>query len=425
MSETARLPLVDAAPSGRDEPDWLASLRRDAYQYLLQRGLPTSRDEEWKYTKLRALAQRRFATQPDKTDAAEVEPLEEDHLAHVSVVNGEVRSNRPAPGLALHVYAAREIPDDLRPGALADFAAYPMAALNSAYFQDLIVVEVGENQVFEQPLLLEFVSAPGTERLLCPRVLLRLGQNSRLTVVERFAGLADAANLTVAVTEASLDSGARLDHYRLQELAADDVGICLMRNRQLRDSVFNSHVIDIGAKLHRADLYTELAEPGAAAMLSGFYLALDRQHTDNHTRIDHLAPHTRSEEIYHGVLGGRARAVFNGKVLVAADAQKTVAHQSNRNLLLEGTAEIDTKPELEIYADDVRCSHGATVGQLDQQALFYLRSRGIGDRTARALLTFAFAEQVLARYELESLSNYIEQQIAARLPDHERLEALV
>ncbi|NND60529.1 MAG: Fe-S cluster assembly protein SufD [Gammaproteobacteria bacterium] len=425
MTGNTAIDFLDAAPAPRDEPRWRSQLRDRAWEHFSRHGLPTRRDENWKYTNLRAIDKGQFTTGSLPPGETSVAPIGADKLAVVSFVDGQVTQRQDAPGLSLRLSA--ELGDeDFGLGELVDFDTHPLAALNSAYFDDAVVIDVAAGQVFDQPLLLEYVStARPAPVLTCPRVFIRMGANTQLTVVERFVGVDGAANLTNAVTEVELGTGARLDHYRLQELSDSDKGISLLRARQHADSRLVARSIDIGGRLVRNDVHATLSEPGASCRLSGFYLCLGRQHTDNHTRIDHDAADTNSDEVYHGVLGGRARGVFNGKVIVRQDSQRVNANQSNRNLLLSGTAEIDTKPELEIYADDVRCSHGATVGQLDDEALFYLRSRGIGERTARALLTFAFAEEVVRDIEVDAVRDYLEHQVALRLPDHERLEKLV
>ena len=432
MSANAAIDFLAAPPQtdAGDEPGWLQALRDNAYRHFVASGLPTRRDEDWKYTNLRGLQRQRFEVALAPVASGAVPSLGRDCLAALSFVNGRLNERRPAPGLSVRLLSdvLRDAPDELedRLGATVDFRMHPVAALNSAYFEDAVIVDVAAEQQFEQPLLIEFVSTPtDSPALICPRVLILMGNNSRLAVIERYAGLPGAANYTNAVTEVQLGRGAHLDHYRLQELADGDYATGLICAQQAADSRFVARGVDMGGKLVRNDFYTRLAEPGASTRLAGFYMAVNSQHVDNHTRIDHTAPHTASHEAYHGVLAGRARAVFNGKVVVAPDAQKVDAHQSNRNLLLSGTAEIDTKPELEIYADDVRCSHGATVGQIDEDALFYLRSRGVGERTARALLTFAFADEVLRDFDIHVLREYIEGRVTQGLPDHERLEQLV
>jgi Fe-S cluster assembly protein SufD len=245
-------------------------------------------------------------------------------------------------------------------------------------------------------------------------------------VIESYIGLEDAAeNLTNAVTEIILHAGAALEHYRVQQESVQGYHVSSVHVQQEASSRYESHVIALGGALSRTDIETRLAAAGAETVLNGLYMAGGRQHVDHHTRIDHLAPHTRSAEYYRGVLAGRARAVFNGKVVVHPDAQKTDAHQTNANLLLSADAEVDTKPELEIYADDVKCSHGATVGQLDEDALFYLRARAIDLETARSLLTYAFAEDIISRMRFKPIRERLSRLVLGRLPEQELIREFV
>jgi Fe-S cluster assembly protein SufD len=236
-------------------------------------------------------------------------------------------------------------------------------------------------------------------------------------VVERYAGLEGTGNLTNSVLQADLAKGAQLTHVRLQEESAQGFHVGRVLVQQAADSRYVSHNIQTGALWARLDLATELNEPGAEAELYGFYAVTGRQHADNHTHISHLARHTGSHELYRGVLNGHGRAVFNGKVRVAKHADKTDSSQANNNLLLSKGAEIDTKPELEIYADDVKCAHGATIGQLDEQQLFYLRSRGIDAETARALLVGAFAERLVALLPHSALAVHVRNRLSATIHD--------
>ncbi len=238
-----------------------------------------------------------------------------------------------------------------------------------------------------------------------------------LACVKHFVGEGETRNLTNAVTELELAEGSRVDHYRLQEESRACFHVGSMHARVERDACFVSHNLQLGAAMGRVDIDVELSEPGAQVTLNGIYFVDGRRHVDNHTRVDHFAPYTASDENYRGIVDERGRAVFNGKAVVHQDAQKIEAHQSNRNLLLSEQAEVDTKPELEIYADDVKCSHGATVGQLDANALFYLRSRGIDQKVARGLLTFAFAETVASRIALSPVRRRVESRIARSIPE--------
>ena len=412
------------------EPDWLTATRQTAMAQVIHHGLPTTRQENWKYTNLRSLSRKKFEPAAKVSiDVSDVPLLPNSGGPSFSFVNGRPREGQSAGDLAAQLLsealtdAAQALAGRL--SSLVSYQTHPLAALNTAFFEDGVVIEVAAGQQIDHPLLLEFISAPSTTpSLICPRVLIVLEANARLQVVERYVGLPGAENFTSAVTEVHLGRGAQLDHYRLQEAAPGDTCTQLLAVHQAADSQLRTHSADLGGKLVRNDLHSWLCGPGAEANLSGFYMAVGSQHVDNHTRIDHNARHTTSHEDYRGVLADRARAVFNGKVVVAKDAQKVDANQSNKNLILSGKAEIDTKPELEIYADDVKCSHGATVGQLDDDALFYLRARGIGERTARALLTFAFVDEVLSGIEIADLRDYIKTVVTGRLPDYERLEKL-
>jgi len=258
-----------------------------------------------------------------------------------------------------------------------------------------------------------------------PRVLIQAGARSQATVLEHYVGDPTAANFTNVVAEAILERGALLTHYTLQESPLDDLLVRSLQVEQGRDSRFTSFTVNLGGALVRNDLVADLNAQGAEANYYGLFFAQGRQHVDNHTLVNHNAPLTFSNENYKGVLDDRARGVFNGKVVVKRDSQQIEAHQSNANLLLSDRAEIDTKPELEIYADDVKCSHGATTGQLDEDAVFALRARGIDAQTARGLLTLAFAGEVMEKVELDAVAERVELTVAGKLPERFNLGGLV
>ena len=241
--------------------------------------------------------------------------------------------------------------------------------------------------------------------------------NTEATLIENYIGLDDANYFTNTVTEVSLADGANLQHYKVQQESLNSTHIGNLNVMQQKDSRLISHSISLGGSLVRNDIHSQLAAEGASVVLNGLYMTKGKQHIDNHTRVDHLKPNTHSEENYRGVMNDNSRAVFNGKVIVHPQAQKIEAHQHNANLLLSDNAEIDTKPELEIYADDVKCSHGATVGQLDQDMLFYLRTRAIDEETAKSLLTFAFVEEVISKITLAPLRERLEHLVVGQLPD--------
>jgi Fe-S cluster assembly protein SufD len=245
------------------------------------------------------------------------------------------------------------------------------------------------------------------------------GEASQATVVETYAGLAPGAYLSCSVTEVVAGPGAVIDHYKVQRESRGAFHLSTLAVRQERDANFFSHAVSSGGAITRNDVGAVLAGEGGSCTLNGLYLADGEQLVDNHMRVDHVAPHCFSYELYKGVLDGRARSVFNGLIHVHPGAQKTDAKQSNRNLLLSRAAIANSNPQLEIFADDVRCTHGSTVGQLDDDAIFYLRSRGIGEEAARSLLTYAFASDVVARVKVEAVRHDLEEFLFTRLPKGE------
>jgi len=277
--------------------------------------------------------------------------------------------------------------------------------------------------VLQAPIHLLFVSsAPGNATLSQPRNLIVLGAGSQATVVETYAGLSDEVYFTNVVTEIVLGDNASLDHYKLQEEGARAFHIALTQVHHGRESRFTSHSIALGAALARNDVRALFATEGSECTLNGLYMATGKQHLDNRTLIDHQSPRCTSRELYKGVLDGQSRGVFSGRVLVRHDAQKTDASQTNKNLLLSDEALVDTKPQLEIFADDVKCAHGAAVGQLDEDALFYLRSRGIGQEAAKSLLTYAFASEMVNLIPLAPLRSRVRELVTSRLPEWEKLK---
>ena len=247
----------------------------------------------------------------------------------------------------------------------------------------------------------------------------------RSTVIEHYASLGESSAFINVSTDAELHAGSRVEHYKLQQSDLHEVNIGSVRAHQHRDSYYHSHSVAFGAALSRRDIHVEMNGEGAECSLNGLYLVGGRQLVDHHTRIDHVRKNCRSRESYKGVIDGRARAVFNGNVVVHKGADGTDSAQSNANLLLSDKAEIDTKPDLEIHADDVKCAHGATVGQLDMNQLFYLRSRGLSEEEARNVLMFAFADEVLAAIKVPQVRSYLEQIAFDKLPHGKGLEGLL
>ncbi|HKT32755.1 MAG TPA: Fe-S cluster assembly protein SufD [Gammaproteobacteria bacterium] len=412
-------------------PDWLATLRRNAFAQFAERGFPPERHEDWKYSNTRALQKLRFSPAAARPPGVEAESLAPALLHQVEASRRVFVNGMPAPELnagpvdveGLRItsldIALRErntrVRDLLLPPAHSDND--PFTALNTAFLAHGALIEVSAGMQIPDALQLVFLSAPVAETCAShPRVILILGENSRLTLVESHFGLDGAANFTNSCTQITLGPGAQLDYLAVQREAPDDFHVSRIYVSQQTRSHLASQVYNLGGQWVRNDLRVRLEAPSASVHMSGLYLADRRRHVDNHTRIDHLAPHTASDELYRGIIRDRGHAVFNGKVVVAEAAVKTDATQTNNNLLLTRNGEIDTKPELEIYADDVQCSHGATIGQLDEQALFYLRSRGLDLATAREMLTGAFARVVADRIASPALRKFARAQLATALP---------
>ena len=404
---------------------WLRQLRERSRDRFAETGFPTTRDEAWRYTSLAALTRHAFA--PAAADAGSVS---KDNLQSVGLdlpahrlvfVGGRYHaalSNPPKTDGAVFAGSLAEslahAPDQLQEylGAIGTPEMGALAALNTAFMVDGAYIHLGPKAVVERPIHLIYVGAPNA--MTTPRTLIVAGEESVASIVEHFVGFDAQSYFCNALTEIALARAAKLTYYRVQEESAHGFHIGGVHVRQARGSEFVSNAIDLGGLLVRNDLRTVLGE-GASCALNGLYAVSGRQHVDNHTVIEHAAANSTSRELYKGVLDGRARAVFNGRVRVHPDAQKSDAQQTNNNLLLSDDAEIDTKPELEIYADDVKCSHGATVGQLDPNQLYYLRTRAVDEATARDLLTFAFANDVLRRFDLAPLRADLDRRLMDRL----------
>ena len=416
---------------------WFAPQRDAAQQLLRTRGFPTLRDEDWKYTDVRPIASRRFqfgAAAEVSAELVEAMSFAGAGAHELLFKNGVFAPTGPAPALpagvvALPLSQAQLQHEELLSRHLAHYAdinKHGFLALNTALATDGALIWVPDGVAVKIPISLLFAHGAGPQATgACPRNLIILGRNAVATVIECYTGGDNGEYLTTAVTEARLGAGARLEHYRLQQEGNRAYHMGNLSIVQDQDSQFISHAYALGAALARNEIDVRLAAPGAQVTLNGLYVAGERQHMDNHTRIDHEQPHTTSVEHYRGVLTGRARAVFNGKVVVHKDAQKADARQVNANLLLSDDAEVDTKPELEIYADDVKCSHGATIGRLDDDMLFYLRTRAIPEAIARSLLIYAFADEVIRHVGFQPIRTRLEQRVLGRLPDADVIREFV
>jgi Fe-S cluster assembly protein SufD len=416
---------------------WLVSARRSALERFAQCGFPGARDEEWKYTSIAAIEKHAFLAASRQDGHEQAAAALVDQLAftgsavHLLVfVNGRFCPALSAPGrlpagarLASLADALESSREALEPYLADDESQTVFGALNTAFMVDGAYLHLSRRTVVEQPIHLLFV-ATQADASISPRNLIVAEDGARATIIEHYAGADGAVYLTNAVTQIFAASNAGIEHYKLQQEALQSFHIAGIHARQARDSRLLSHSISLGAALARNDLTTTFASTGCDAAFDGLYLVGGRQHVDNHTRIDHAYANGTSRETYRGVLDGRSRAVFNGKIIVHPGAQKTDAQQANHNLLLSRDAEIDTKPQLEIHADDVKCTHGATVGQIDDNQLFYLRARGIEETMARSLLVHAFAHDLIERIRVTALRTRLEQILFARLPQGERIREL-
>lgn len=420
--------------------DPLRDERKAALERFAATGLPTRKVEAWKYTDVQPIARRNFDTlQPaPEVTAEQVEKIRFAQLDcyELVFVNGRFNSQLSklgelASGITIRSMAeALADPDsgiEARLGQCLKENLHAFTHLNTAFMQDGLVIDIARGVQADKPIIVLYLdSATEIPTATHPRSLVTLGQGASATLVESYIGLDDTSeNLTNNVTEVELADNARLDHYKIVQGGDKGFHVGSINVRQARDSHYESHSLALGGNLTRTDINTRLEAENATAILNGLYMIGGKQHVDHHTRIDHLVPHTTSVETYRGVLDDQARAVFNGKVYVHRDAQQTDAQQSNANLLLSKVAEVDTKPELEIYADDVKCSHGATVGQLDETALFYLRSRAIDEATARSLLTFAFASEVVGQIRLKPIRDRLERIVLGKLPQTEQIGEFV
>jgi len=419
-----------AAARPTSEPTWLAARRKDAISAFSARGFPTTRDEEWRYTSVAALARTVFEPGGPAPKALRREHVEAAALPVYACslfvfVNGRFApelSAKPAVGAEVAVRslaaALSEAPAMLEPllARRAGVDDAPFVALNTAFLEDGAVVEVAPNAKLTAPVHVVHVSCPGgRETISQPRCLVLARAGSEATVIEDHVSLGEGGFFTNAVSELELEPGARLEYVKLQREAPAGHHVAAVQATLARDSRLDAMTLSLGSALTRTDFTARLLGPGAECSLDGLYVASDRQLVDNHTTIDHVAPHGTSRELYKGMLDGRSRGVFRGRVIVRKDAQKTDARQTNKNLLLSRDAEIDSKPQLEISADDVKCSHGSTIGQLEEDALFYLRARGIDEIDARRLLLRAFAAEVTRSIREEPLRNEIETLLLARL----------
>lgn len=402
--------------------------RKEAMQRLEGLDFPTRRDEEWKYTSVNRLLQPEYQLDtPAEVNTAQLKPflIEEMDAIRLAFVNGAFREElsdvgRLPEGLTV-MGLAEALADDryremVKPqlDSLMDGQENIFMVLNAAFARHGLFIHVARNTVVEKPVYLIHLAAPGNVPTFSSYLNIILAeQSSEASFVEGLYELpgAEGTYFNNLVNRFRLKPNAHIHHYRLQQEGPEGFLISNADVEQDGGSTFSSYAVDLGGRLVRNNLATTLNNPGTGTNFYGAYFARGEQHIDNHTFIDHAMPHCQSNELYKGILDDKAHGVFNGKVLVRRDAQKTNAFQQNSSLVLSDKAQMDSKPQLEIFADDVRCSHGATIGQLDETAVFYLRSRGLPEAQARAMLQHAFLEEVLEFMKLEPVKHFAEQLI--------------
>ncbi len=402
---------------------WLDLVRNSAMDRFEQLGFPSVKEEDWKYTNLASLAKEEFVPVTSaSTDAREIQPYPETAETHLVVVDGFLRedlSTKTGLGevVAIDLFTAAE---DARYNKivrkyLARNAGYHnngLTALNTAFLQSGVFLWIPKNVKLERPLQITFVADSGAN---FPRLLVVAEENSSATLIESFVSSNGGNYFTNAIAEIVLKDGAQLEHYRVQRESHMAYHVSTTSAELGRASRYDTTSINLGAQLSRHDVSVVMDHEGAETAVDGLYMVGSDQHTDTHSVIDHKQPHCTSHQLYKGILDGNGRAVFNGKVFVREGAQKTDAQQTNKNLLLSEKARVDTKPQLEIYADDVKCAHGAAVGQIDPDQLFYLEARGIGPELGRKLLTYGFAEEVIGKIKIDSIRSQLDEIVLRQL----------
>jgi Fe-S cluster assembly protein SufD len=420
---------------GAGEPAWLQNVRENSFDLFERSGFPNIKQEEWKYTNVAAIAKGNFAPAlvsngTALTDEASLAPFSyvEARQSRLVFINGLLRKDLSSlDGLADGVVVV-DLREALRGGeyesTLREYLEHPVlangfAALNTALFHSGLFLKIPAGVNVAAPIHLLFLAeaiADTPPPATFPRVLIQAEENSSATIIESYASPnEDGVYLTNAIIDINLSEGARLQHYKIQRESVGAFHIAATRAELGPNSSYNTTTINFGAALSRHDIQVQMDHEGAECSVDGLYMVDGSQHTDTHSVIDHRQPHCTSHQLYKGILDGKSRAVFNGKVFVRHGAQQTDARQTNKNLLLSTDARVDTKPQLEIFADDVKCTHGAAVGQIDEDELFYLESRGINPALGRNLLTYGFAEEVIEKIGIASIRQQLDAAVLNRL----------
>jgi Fe-S cluster assembly protein SufD len=410
-------------------PSWLEELREAGIASFEALGFPSHKNEAWKFTSVEPISSQSFVHANGAArslDANEIlsRSFVDAESCRLVFINGvyapEFSRTQDLPAGVRVQSLAKMVRqnDDFLSAHLGRYARHQhdaFAALNTAFVEDGAVIIVPERCRFTQPVYLVFASVAGERQVMShPRILILLGAASEAKIVESYIGLNSGTYFCNALTELIGGRDSLIEHYRLQQEGDAGLHVGTLEAELERGCQLTAHGVTLSGSLVRNNVHVVLDGEGAACVLNGLYLGDKRQHIDNYTEIEHAKPRASSLELYKGILDGSSHGVFNGKIIVHKDAQKSDARQTNKNLLLSANAAVNTKPQLEIYADDVKCSHGSTIGQLDADALFYLRTRGLGLEEARSILSFAFASDVVARIKIDSLRQRLDDYLVAR-----------
>jgi Fe-S cluster assembly protein SufD len=418
-----------AKARANNSPAWLINLLENAVERYEKLDFPTTRDEEWKYTNIAPILKVPYgqSAELDGFTPEVIAPFtfEESRRSQLVFINGhfshELSNLSGLPEGIIVSNLAQAMANKLvgsHLGAYADYQDDVFTALNTSQIGDGAFIYI--SKIVETPIHLLFISAAEEPFVSHPRVLIVAAEGAIASIIESYVSPGEEVYFTNAVTEVYAAQGSVITHYRLQEESERAFHIGTTEVFQERESNYTSYAISLGGEIVRHNLNVRLSDERIETTIDGLYVVSGRQHVDNHTSIDHSKPHCTSHQLYKGILDGKSRAVFNGKVFVREGALLTDAHQLNKNLLLSGDATIDTKPQLEILADDVKCSHGAAVGQLEEEELFYLATRGISPERARALLTYGFAEDVIRKVKLKSVREQLDKAVLEKL--HQSLD---
>jgi Fe-S cluster assembly protein SufD len=406
---------------------WLRELREENFARFCEAGFPTTHDEDWRFTNVSAIARTSFQLAPKGSVAAPVLRLYRHEVAACQLVfvNGHFVPALSSVGARVGGVKVSSLADEIDGNPVAieahlgrylDTGRDAFCALNTAFAEDGAYVHIRKGAVAEEPIWLLFVSTAGGAPVMThPRNLIVAEEDSQATIVEEYISVGDGAAFSNSVTELVASDNAVISHYMIEREDRQAFNVSTLRIQQGRNANVASHSVLVGGALVRNNVHPVLAGEGGECLINGLFIGNGEQHLDNYMLVEHASPRCGSRQFYNGILDGHAHGVFHGRIIVHKDAQQTDAKQTNRNLLLSDDAQIDTKPQLEIYADDVKCTHGATIGQIEENALFYLRSRGIDEQSARKLLLFAFASECLDRMKPGDARQYVEVLIQQHL----------